>query len=261
LTLSAIVVCSKAWAQTPSFAPRQLDHVVERIAIFSDPLLAQVLAAASFSDEVPGAAQWADQHRNLSGQSLADAMRSDPLRFDPSVQAFLPFPVLLDRMAADMKWTTELGTAVLVEQPEVLNAIQRQRRKAASFGYLRTDAHVVADSASDVITIMPRNPAYIFVPSYDPEVVFSAPRSGASVTDAIAYDSAVNIGGFQPFGWTAKKWEALGSYFQPWGWGFAGIDWEMRSLIIGGVAWGRTWVNRHDYVHAYPDLRQLAPAQ
>jgi hypothetical protein len=260
LTLLAIVVYSKAWAHTPTFSPLQLDRVVERIAFFSDPLLAQALAAVSFSDEIPGAAQWADQHRNRSGQSLADAMRSDHLHFDPSVQALLPFPAVLGRLAADMKWTTELGTAVLVKQAEVLDAIQRQRGKAVSFGYLRTDAQVIVDSASD-ITIMPRDPAYVFVPSYDPDVVFFAPKAGANVVDTISYAPGVNVGGFQPFGWKAKRWESFGSYFQPWGWGFAGIDWEARSLIISSVAWGRTWANRHDYVHPYPDLRQVVPEQ
>jgi Protein of unknown function (DUF3300) len=257
LLLLAIFACGRSWAQVPSFSAPQLDRVVGRIAVFSDPLLAQVLAAVSFSDEIPGAAQWADQHRDLSGQSLAEAMRSDQLRFNPSVLALLPFSALLDSMAADMNWTAEMGAAVLAAQRETLNAVQRQR---GAFCHLRTDGHVIVDSASH-ITIMPRKLAYVVVPSYDPDIVFSAPMPGANVADVISYSPAVNIGGFQPFGWKAKRWETFGSYFQPWGWGSAGIDWEARSLVINGVAWGRTWGNRYDYVHAYPDLGQVAPAQ
>lgn len=258
--LFAIFVCSETSAQTPSFSPPQLDDLVGRIAVFSDPLLTQVLAAVSFSEDIPGAAQWANQHRSLSGQSLADALWSDQLRFAPSVQALLPFPGLLDTMTGNMKWTTELGAAVLAQQPDVLNAIRRRRAKAAKFGYLRTDEHVIVDASSN-ITIMPRNPAYIFVPSYDPDVVFSSPATGATVADAIRFGSPVNVGGFKPFGWKAKQWESLGSYFQRWGWGQAGIDWDGQSLVINGVVWGRTWNNRHDYAHPYPDLKQAEPAQ
>lgn len=258
-TLLAILVCGATSAQTPSFSPVQADRLVGRIAAYSDPLLTQVLAAAGFSEDIPAAAQWADQHRGLSGQGLADAIWSDGLRFAPSVQALLPFPAVLDVMTGDMKWTTELGSAVLARQPEVLDAIQRQRAKAVAFGHLRTDEHVVV-TASAKVTIMPRNPAYIFVPSYDPDVVFSAITTDGDVSGAISFGQPVNVGGFKPYGWKAKDWESLGSYFQRWGWGQAGIDWDKQSVVINGTAWGRTWDNRHDYVHPYPDLKQ-APVQ
>jgi Protein of unknown function (DUF3300) len=257
--LFAILICSAASAQTPSFSPAQLDQMVGRIALFSDPLLTQVLAAASFSEDIPAAADWADQHRGLSGQGLADAVWSDHLRLAPSVQVLLPFPTLLHVLASDTKWTTELGAAVLAQQPEVLNAIGRQRGKAVQFGWLRTDEHVVVDASSRNIMILPRNPAYISVPSYDPDVVFCAPATSASVTSAISFDEPTNVGGFQPFGWKSRPWESLGSYFQRWGWGQAGIDWDAKSLVINGAAWQRTWDNRGDYVHPYPQLKQAAP--
>lgn len=256
--LFAILVCGAAPAPKPSFSPQQLDRLVGRIAVYPDPLLTQVLAAASFSEDVPAAALWADQHRGLSGQGLADAVWADHLHLAPSVQVLLPFPALLQGMAGDMKWTAELGGAMLAQQAEVLNAIRRQRRRAVEFGSLRTDEHAVVDASSSSITIMPRNPAYVFVPSYDPDVVFSAPVNGASVAGAIRFDEPVNVGGFKPFGWNAKQWESLGSYFQRWGWGQAGIEWDAPSLVINGAAWRRTWDTRHDYVHPYPDLKEAA---
>jgi hypothetical protein len=259
LLLLATLVCNPAGAKTPSLSSPQLDRLVGRIALFPDPLLAQLFAAISFDDEIPAAMLWADRHSDLSGENLADAMRTDHLAWAPSVQALLPFPAVLDRIAADTRWMKDLSIAVLAAQREVLNAVQRQRVKAVAFGYLRSDRHIVVDSTS-YIEVLPANPAYIFVPSYDPDVVF-APPNPSGITDPVSYSSAVNVGGFQPFGWKSKRWESLASYFQSWGWGQAGIDWNMGFVIINDARWGRTLDNQRDYVHPYPDLKQTAPAQ
>ena len=96
----------------PSYAPDQLDQMVSRIALYPDPLLAQILAAATYPDQIPDAARWADQHHYLTGQALADAIQADQLPWDPSVQALLPFPSVLDMMASDMNWTTRSGKCV-----------------------------------------------------------------------------------------------------------------------------------------------------
>ena len=85
----------------PSYPPDQLDKLVSRIALYPDPLLAQVLAAATFPDQVPDAAKWADEHHYLRGDELANAINADHLPWDPSVQALLPFPRVLDMMASD----------------------------------------------------------------------------------------------------------------------------------------------------------------
>ena len=109
----------------PSFPPAELDRLVSRIALYPDPLLAQVLAAATFSDQIPDAAKWADQHHYLTGDALAQAISGDQLPLDPSVQALLPFPSVLDMMASDMNWTSQLGNAFLAQQQEVMDAVQR----------------------------------------------------------------------------------------------------------------------------------------
>src|SRR6202011_5200964 len=118
----------------PTFTPEQLDNIVSRIALYPDPLLAQVLTASTFPDQIPEAAEWADEHHYLTGSELAEAIEADPLSWDPSVLALLPFPSVLDMMASDMAWTTDLGNAVLQQRAEVIDAIQRMRRKAMEYG-------------------------------------------------------------------------------------------------------------------------------
>src|ERR1700676_4670072 len=121
------LVAVPAFAQGPPpwFAPPQLNQLVARVALSPDPLVAQILAGATYPDQIPDAARWADQHHYLAGQTLADAIQGDQLPWDPSVQALLPFPSVLELMANDMGWTTDLGNAFLAQQGDVMDAIQR----------------------------------------------------------------------------------------------------------------------------------------
>ena len=131
VVLAVVPVLSLAQdTPAPSFTPEQLDKLVARIALYPDSLLAQVLAAATYSNQIPDAARWADQHHYLTGQALADAIQEDHLPWDPSVQALLPFPSVLEMMANDMSWTTDLGNAFLSQQQAVMDAVQRERKKA-----------------------------------------------------------------------------------------------------------------------------------
>ncbi len=234
-----------AQAPPPSFPPDQLDQMVARVALYPDPLLAQILTASTFPDQIPDAARWADQHHYLTGQALADAIQGDQVPWDPSVQALLPFPSVLEMMASDMRWTADLGNAFLAQPQDVMDATQRERRKARDFGYLRTNGQIVV-GGGPYITIMPANPAFLVVPAYDPGIVFFAPRPGFVVGGAIRFGFGVTLGGF----------------FRPWGWapGFYGrFDWGGHALFINNARWGRTWVNRGAYVHPYPGVRRFAP--
>src|SRR5579871_2026146 len=141
VSMLLIVVAAPLFAQAPppTMAPPQLDQLVARIALYPDPLLAQIMAAATYPDHIAPAAQWADQHHYLTGQALADAIQSDQLPWDPSVQALLPFPSVLEMMASDMNWTTNIGNAFLAQQQDVMDAVQRERRKARDYGYLRSN--------------------------------------------------------------------------------------------------------------------------
>lgn len=102
---------SAAAAQPVPLTAPQLDHLVQRIALYPDPLLAQVLTASTYWDQIPDAAAWADQHSYLKGDALAQAIQADHLQWDPSVLALLPFPSVLDMMARDQAWTEQLGNA------------------------------------------------------------------------------------------------------------------------------------------------------
>jgi hypothetical protein len=244
----AALIAAPAIAQgppPPSFAPQQIDQLVARIALYPDPLVAQVLAAATYPNDIQPAAQWADQHHHLSGQALAGAITADNLPWDPSVQALLPFPSVLDMMASDMNWTTQIGNAFLAQQQDVMDAVQRQRAAAQRYGYLRSGPQVVV-GGGPYITIMPVNPAFVVVPYYDPAVVFFAPRPGFVVGGAIRFGYGVGIG----------------TYFAPWGWGPGALrfDWGAHRVWVGGQPWGRTWVNRGVYVHpGYAGFRRPAP--
>ena len=126
--LLALCFARSAFAQPAPLAPPQLDQLVARIALYPDPLLAQILTASTYWTEIPEAAAWADQHSYLRGDALAEAMEADHLQWDPSVLALLPFPSVLDMMARDMEWTEQLGNAVLTQRADVMEAIQRMRR-------------------------------------------------------------------------------------------------------------------------------------
>ena len=160
----------------PSYPPKELDKLVSRIALYPDPLLAQILAGATYPDQIPDAAKWADEHHYLSGDDLARAITEDHLTWDPSVQALLPFPSVLDMMASDMNWTAELGNAFLAQQQDVMDAVQRMRKKARDYGYLKSNGQVVV-AGGPYVTILPVNPAFVCVPVYDPLIVFAPPAA------------------------------------------------------------------------------------
>ena len=227
-------------APPPSFTPDQLDNMVSRIALYPDPLLAQILAAATYPDQIPDAAKWADEHHYLTGDALANAITGDQLPWDPSVQAMLPFPSVLDMMASDLNWTSDIGNAFLAQRQDVMDAVQRMRQKAKDFGYLRTNQQVVV-SGGPYIEITPVDPAFMCVPYYDPLVVFAAPRPGFFVGGAIGFGYGVS----------------LGIAFRPWGWGFDRFDWGHHVVFINNRPWGRVWGNRGVYVHAWgPGVRR-----
>jgi hypothetical protein len=246
LAIFAGMAAAPAFSQAPPppLPPQQLDQLVARIALYPDALLGHILTAATFPNDIAPAAQWADQHHYLTGQALADAIAADQLPWDPSVQALLPFPSVLEMMNADMNWTSQLGNAFLAQQQDVMDAVQRQRALAMRYGYLKSGDEVVV-GGGPYITITPVDPAFVVVPYYDPAIVFFPPRPGFVIGGGIRFGFGVS----------------LGSYFAPWGWGPAGLrfDWGAHSVFINNARWGRSWVNRGAYVHPYPGIRRPAP--
>ena len=206
--------------QPPSFPPQELDRLVQRIALYPDPLLAQIFAAATFPDQVPDAAQWADQHHYLTGDALAAAIADDHLPWDPSVQALLPFPSVLDMMASDMAWTQEVGNAFLAQQPDVMDSVQRMRHEAWDYGYLRTNPQIIVNNGP-YIEILPVNPGFIVLPYYNPLIVFAPPRPGFVVGGAISFRFGV----------------AIGPAFRPWGWGVNRFAWNAHTVFVNNARW------------------------
>ncbi len=216
-------------------SPTQLDDLVARIALYPDPLLAHILTASTYYDQIPEAAQWANEHSYLKGAALADAIREDNLQWDPSVIALLPFPSVLNMMAQDMNWTRELGNAVLTQRADVMDAVQRLRHKSYEYGYLRSSPYDNVIDADGEIEILPVNPEYIYVPTYDPFVVFAPPPPGFFIGGAIHFGPAI----------------VIGTWFAPWGWAHPYFDWRAHGIFFDATPWVRVWANRGFYFHPY----------
>jgi len=216
-------------------SPQQLDQLVGPIALYPDGLLAQVLTASTFANQIPDAAAWANAHQYLKGDALAQAMRADNLGFDPSVMALLPFPSVLNYMAQYMSWTQALGNEVLAERNQVMDAVQRLRQRAYEYGYLRDTQYARVVMQSGAIEMVPVARGYYYVPYYRPVVVFAPPRPGFFVAGAIRFGGGITIG----------------ASFAPWGWAGVGFGWHEHTILIDQHPWARTWSNRAVYVHPY----------
>lgn len=224
------------YAQPPLMPPQQLDQLVSRIALYPDGLLAQILTASTFSNQLPDAAGWANQHAYLHGDDVARAAQGDNLPFDPSVLGLLAFPQVLGMMASDMGWTQQLGNAVLEQRGDVMDAVQRMRQQAYNYGYLRSNQYeVVRPIGAGDIEIAPVAPGAYYVPYYDPLVVYARPRPGFYAGTAIRFGPAITIG----------------AAFAPFGWGGVGFGWREHTILVDNRPWARTWVNRGAYVHPY----------
>ena len=248
LGLSLMLVCLPvtSLAQPVALTPPQLDQLVARIALYPDPLLAQVLTASTYWNEIPEAAEWADQHSYLKGDALAQAIQADHLQWNPSILALLPFPSVLDMMARDPAWTEQLGNAVLTQDADVMDAVQRMRQRARSYGYLTTNGYINVIETGGYIQILPVNPDVLYVPYYDPLVVFAPPRPGFAIGGAIHFGPAITIG----------------AVFGGWGWWLgSGFGWPSHAILIDRRPWGRVWINRSEYIHPYvhPWVRPAGP--
>src|ERR1051325_5728725 len=164
--------------ETTKLAPEELDSLVAPIALYPDDLLAQTLAASTYPLEIVQLQQWMNNNNDLKAKALADAVSKQP--WDPSVQGLVMYPDVVQRMAGNIQWTTDVGNAFLAQQSDVMAAVQRMRGKAEGKGTLKTSAQqtvqtTTAPSGEQVITIQSAQPDVVYVPSYDPQVVYGAP--------------------------------------------------------------------------------------
>jgi hypothetical protein len=155
----------------------QLDALVAPIALYPDPLLAQVLAASTYPLELVQLSQWLPKNKDLKDKKLAEAVAKQP--WDPSVQAMAGLPDVVKRLTDDIQWTTDLGNAFLAQQSDLMDAVQRMRKKAQDKGTLKTSEQQKVETKvvenKTVIVVEQAQPDVVYVPSYNPVVVYGAP--------------------------------------------------------------------------------------
>jgi hypothetical protein len=152
------------------FKAEQLDQLLAPIALYPDALLAQILMAATYPLEIVKADRWLQDpaHADLQGDQLAAATEAEA--WDPSVKSLVPFPRILRMMDAALDWTEELGNAVMAQQGDVMDSIQRLRHQAAAAGTLWSNAEQQVTTERQGIVIEPANPEFIYPPVYSPAV-------------------------------------------------------------------------------------------
>lgn len=175
-------LCPAARAQAPAasqqqneataFNPEQLDALLAPIALYPDALLTQVLMAATYPLEIVEASRWLQQGSNaqLHGDALAKALEGQS--WDPSVKSLVPFPEVLAMMNGKLDWTQQVGYAFATQQADVMNSVQRLRAQAQQAGSLKSTPQQTVSSEQGAIVIQPADPQVIYVPAYNPTVVY-----------------------------------------------------------------------------------------
>src|SRR5271168_4834336 len=161
----------------PKIPNDQLDSLVAPVALYPDPLLAQVLAASTYPLEIMQLQQWLKANSGLKDKALADAVAKQD--WDPSVQGLAGLPDVVKRLADDVKWATDLGNAFLSQQSDVMDAVQRMRAKAQQKGNLKSNEQMKVETkvveSKQIIVVEQATPQVVYVPSYEPTVVYGAP--------------------------------------------------------------------------------------
>jgi hypothetical protein len=164
-------------AQEAKIPADQLDALVAPIALYPDQLLSQVLVASTYPLEIIQLQQWLAKNSTLKDKALADAVAKQP--WDPSIQSMAALPEVVKRLADDIQWTTDLGNAFLAQQSEVMDAVQRMRKKAQETGALKSNEQQKVETqvveSKTVIVVQQAQPEVIYVPSYNPVVVYGPP--------------------------------------------------------------------------------------
>ncbi len=160
--------------EKPPLRPEELDQLLASIALYPDNLVAQVLSASTYPVEIVQASRFVKENSKLKGDKLMAAAKDKD--WDPSVKAMLEFPEVLAMMDEKLEWTTKLGDAFLSQQRDVMDSVQRLRRKANETGNLKTtkEQKVIVEQETQTIVIQPANPQVVYVPTYNPTVVYGA---------------------------------------------------------------------------------------
>ena len=231
----------------PAVAPltsSQLDSLVAPIALYPDALVAQVLAAASYADEVAFADLWLGQNQNLQGDALTQAV--DQQSWDPSVKALTQFPSVLHNMAKNLSWTSSLGQAFENQQSDVMAAVQVMRARAQAAGTLQSSSQIkVVQQTPQTIIIEPATSNVVYVPQYNPAVVYGAPLVVPAYTPPVAVAAGLSFGAGVAIGaaFSGGGGGFVGGGFGGgWGFGAWGVNWG------GGGGGGNINYNNNTYI-------------
>jgi len=223
--------------------PEQLQQLVAPIALYPDSLVAQILAAATFPEQVVQADRWVQEHQDLKGDALGQAVDQQP--WDPSVKALTAFPSVLGNMDKNLSWTSSLGDAYYNQQQDVMDAVQEMRQRAEKAGDLRTTPQQVVTTQGSTIVVQPANPDVVYVPAYDPWLAYGDPIMGWP--------------GWYPYPgiWYGGPYLSFGMGFGTgfyggfgWGWNHWGFNWGGRYATFGGGRYysrSNTFYNRSSY--------------
>ncbi len=225
MALPSAVFAQDGKAASKRFSQEELDQVLAPIALYPDPLLAQVFIAATYPLEVVMADRWVKQNKDLKGEALDNALAKQP--WDASVKALVPVPDVLTMMSQKLDWTQKVGDAFLEQQADVMDTVQKLRKKAADAGNLKSTQQQKVIVEQEVIRVEPVNPQVVYVPVYDPWWVYG------------------------PWWWPAYPPYVVYPY--PFGVAFApGFIWFGAGLFVGAFwgSWGYWgWHNHACYVN------------
>jgi hypothetical protein len=229
--------------QVAQQTPEQLQRLVAPIALYPDALVAQVLAAATYPDQIVEADRWLQQNANLKGEQLGQEVDKQP--WDPSVKALTEFPSVLANMDKNLSWTSSLGDAYVNQPQEVMNAVQTMREKAQAAGNLTSTSQEKVSEKDNTIVIEPADPQVVYVPEYDPWLVYGEPIGvwpdwywypGLYLTGpGLAWGFGFGVGFYGGFGW---------------GWGHWGSDWRHHNVVFdhhGYVSHSRVFAYREHF--------------
>ena len=235
----------------------QLEQLVAPIALYPDALVAQILAAATYPDQIVEAEKWMEKHKNLEGEKLAKEANKE--KWDPAVKALIQFPAVLANMNQNLAWTSELGDAYVNQRQALNQAVQTMRQRAQQAGNLKTSPQETVTNNNKTIVIQPAQPDFVYVPQYDPWLVYGDPLAifpgwypypglfwdGPGIYWGLGFD----LGFFAGFGW---------------GWGHWGYDWRGgRGLYDhnGYISHSHSIVNRGNFQAQRGDFGRSSPSR
>jgi hypothetical protein len=217
--MTTLIVPPCSYSQGPPsqvFKAEELEQILAPIALYPDSLLTQILMASTYPLEIVQADRWTKQNMGLKGDALAKPLEAKP--WDPSVKSLVNFPDVLAMMSEKIDWTQKLGDAFLAQQKDVMGSIQKLRAKAQASGNLKTTKEQVIKVDKEVIIIEPASPQVIYVPAYNPTVVYGVwaypayppapvyPPGYVATTAAFSFMAGAAVGAAWGYAWGNANW-------------------------------------------------------